>query len=69
MSKVNLGKGYVEVREVKQLSSKSIRKGEVFTTVERVIWKTGDQLWIKYKGQDLHVYPFPDDPSYYRATL
>tara|TARA_R100000541_G_C1897352_1_gene84091 strand:+ start:96988 stop:97197 length:210 start_codon:yes stop_codon:yes gene_type:complete len=69
MNKVNLGKGYVEVREVKQLSNKSIRKGEVFTTVERTIWKIDQQLWIKYKGHDLRVYPFPNDPNYYRATL
>lgn len=68
MNKVNLGKVWVEVREVKRLNNNTIKKGEVFTTVERTLWGIGDQLWIKYKGHDLRVSKYKGDENLYYAS-
>ena len=69
MRKVNTGKGFIEVREVKQTSNKSVSKSETFTTIERVIWAIGTELWIKYKGDDLRVYPFKGERNYYWTRI
>lgn len=67
MRKVNIGKGFIEVREVKQTSSKSVSKRETFTTIERTIWDVDGELYIKYKGDDLRVYLFKGETNYYWA--
>lgn len=69
MKKYNCGKVFVEVKEVKQLSSKSIEKGEVFTIVKRTLWVIDTENWIKYKGHNLRAYPIKDGSGYYRASL
>jgi len=62
-----MGKGFIEVREVEQTSSKSVSKRETSTTIERTIWVIGTELWIKYKGDDLRVHPLKGETNYYWA--
>lgn len=69
MNKLNLGKVWVEVTEVKRLNNRTINKGEVVTTVQRTLWSMDGQLFIKYKGHTLKVSRYKGDEDLYYTRV
>ena len=65
--RINKGKVFAQVREVKQVSSKNINKREVFTIIERTLWLIDNKHYIKYEGAYHLAYPFNDGSGYYNV--
>lgn len=69
MNKLNLGKVWVEVVEVKRLNNNTINKGEVVATVQRTLWSMDGQLFIKYKGHTLKVSRYKGGEALYYTRV